>query len=1115
MDRERRGKRSFDQFSGEEGRRREQDLRQRLEREQEEQRRQQFQRDNEAHRRREEEGRLRERRGREPRRPHPPPPLAPRGREPGRAAPRPQGSTHGERVVQGRASAEGGAPSSSDVAHIVCYHCGKPGHFQAECKDDPFCVKCNKVGHLSAMCAALSKTSEPFWAGYAADGKGFTCCDVPEEELLPPAPNAAMVILEGGELSAEQLEDELKDLVDEDWDWRGRGLTLPTTKLHIIVTSNAGDPAVVEQLEECWIKLFDVPPPYRHAVRILLDSRELGRPIAVDEASLASPLDPVRVRIGCRAPGLLPPFFILFVNSQGFKVRIVKEGGEGEELSDPLPPPQRKLSDEGDEELEDSEGEGWDGRRGKHKKDSSPAKGKGGSTSVPQRKSVPAYSAQENPGANGPKLPTTAFSQYGSNLTEGGDIFPALAGILQPARVSQEPSGERVSSGGDQLSPSLVSFQESPLVGDASVKSRPSLWKAQQLSEEDRVEAGITTLVTWESDPQAMRSKERRSKANADRPSLALKGVAQHLIFTDGGDSAMAQDGGESRRIEEKELEGELFAEGSVVPELAAPISRAPRSKASPVAAARTSARGASSSATPILEKAIQRAVQKTPAETSLGSDHTPLVFDSGDGIPPKSNRFFFESSWLEMHGFQDNLQAVWLALSNRVGGRDIIDWWSFMSAELRQHLRGWNANKGKENRACKQGLLSQIKSLDDKADAVGIDEEEWALRYHLEDQLLELFRAEEEYWRQRGRVRWVLQGDANTKYFHALANGRRRKCCISSLVSDQGLITDKRLIQQHIYEFYRLLLGSEEARICGLNANAWGAEARVSQEENENLMRTFSEKELEMIVLEMKADTAPGPDGFPVFFFKKFWGLVKLGVLHILNDFILGRIDIARLNFGILSLIPKVPGADKITQFRPIALINVIFKIVSKAFATKLDPIAHRIISPNQTAFIKGRFILDGVLALHEIVHELKVKRQGCLLLKLDFEKAYDRVNWGFLQEVLRAKGFDSGVVHRISQLVMGGQTAISINGEVGPFFRNKRGVRQGDPLSPLLFNFMAEALSKILASAAAAGHIAGVVPHLVPGGITHLQYADDTLILIQDDDTQIANLKFLLVVA
>jgi mannosylglycoprotein endo-beta-mannosidase len=115
-----------------------------------------------------------------------------------------------------------------------------------------------------------------------------------------------------------------------------------------------------------------------------------------------------------------------------------------------------------------------------------------------------------------------------------------------------------------------------------------------------------------------------------------------------------------------------------------------------------------------------------------------------------------------------------------------------------------------------------------------------------------------------------------------------------------------------------------------------------VNQAENLNLALTFSENELSEIVKEMKSDMAPGPDGFPVAFFQKCWPLVKHGVLHILNDFILGRIDIARINYGVLSLIPKVPGADKISQFRPIALINVIFKIVSKAFARSDCPSRH-----------------------------------------------------------------------------------------------------------------------------------------------------------------------------
>jgi hypothetical protein len=174
-------------------------------------------------------------------------------------------------------------------------------------------------------------------------------------------------------------------------------------------------------------------------------------------------------------------------------------------------------------------------------------------------------------------------------------------------------------------------------------------------------------------------------------------------------------------------------------------------------------------------------------------------------------------------------------------------------------------------------------------------------------------------------------------------------------LQAETGPITDKRLIQEHIYDFYHQLLGTEATRVCGLVPNSWREEARVSEAENQDLLRTFSEQELESLVMEIKSDTAPGSDGFPVSFFKKFWPLVKHGVLHILNDFILGCINIVRLNFGVLFLIPKVPGADLITQFRPIALINVIFKIVSKAMATKLDPIAHRIICPNQIAFIKG----------------------------------------------------------------------------------------------------------------------------------------------------------------
>jgi hypothetical protein len=129
-----------------------------------------------------------------------------------------------------------------------------------------------------------------------------------------------------------------------------------------------------------------------------------------------------------------------------------------------------------------------------------------------------------------------------------------------------------------------------------------------------------------------------------------------------------------------------------------------------------------------------------------------------------------------------------------------------------------------------------------------------------------------------------------------------------------------------------------------------------------------------------------------------------------------------------------------------------------------------------------------------------------------LDFEKAYDRVSWDFLREVLLRKGFTALVVHRLMQLVSGGHTAVNVNGEVRPFFRNARGFRQRDPLSPILFDFMVDSLAAILSQENAAGHIQGVVPHLMPGGVTHLQYADDTMIMIEPTRLGVANFKLIL---
>jgi hypothetical protein len=177
--------------------------------------------------------------------------------------------------------------------------------------------------------------------------------------------------------------------VDEDWNWqvqklnssdfltifpskeslrmaiRGGGLTLPSSKVQVSVTASSGDPLAVEQLVEVKVLLFGVPPPFRNPERLLLGTRELGRPIAVDEEMLEKPLEPICLYLGCRALVSLPPFIMLFVNMQGYKVRVVVESDLPG--SSAPPPPPKPLEDKEDD-LEDSDEEEWDGRRGKHDK---------------------------------------------------------------------------------------------------------------------------------------------------------------------------------------------------------------------------------------------------------------------------------------------------------------------------------------------------------------------------------------------------------------------------------------------------------------------------------------------------------------------------------------------------------------------------------------------------------------------------------------------------------------------------------------------------------------------------------------------------------------------------
>jgi hypothetical protein len=209
---------------------------------------------------------------------------------------------------------------------------------------------------------------------------------------------------------------------------------------------------------------------------------------------------------------------------------------------------------------------------------------------------------------------------------------------------------------------------------------------------------------------------------------------------------------------------------------------------------------------------------------------------------------------------------------------------------------------------------------------------------------------------------------------------------------------------------------------------------------------------------------------------------------MTLIKKFERGELDIARLNYPRIILLPKEDGARTLKKFRPISLINYSFKIFANSPNNRLERVCDRLLGPNQTTFVKGRYILESVVAAHELIHHSIREKVKELVLKLDYEKAYDKVDCQFLENLLISRGFGHKWVSWIMKMVKGGSISISLNDDESSYFKPGKGLRQGDHLSPLIFNLVIDVFTRILVKAAKKQHITEFMDSLYPEGIISL---------------------------
>ena len=459
---------------------------------------------------------------------------------------------------------------------------------------------------------------------------------------------------------------------------------------------------------------------------------------------------------------------------------------------------------------------------------------------------------------------------------------------------------------------------------------------------------------------------------------------------------------------------------------------------------------------------------------------------------------WYLNCSLLSDVSFEHLIQNFWTTWRDaKTDFPDLATWWDRGKEQIKELSRNFSVQKHRSQQQELKDRKKKLRNAQRKSDLTGE-----ACHKRLTSELQNHVRRIEQQLAEGAKIRskamHLSYNETCSKYFFNLEKKHGEDKLIRAVQSSNSdLISEPAAIRAEIKSFYESLYSAEPCNKPIQMQLLTKIDKQISDDQNTALTQPFTREDLEKSIKQMANGKSPGLDGLPAEFYKQFFDLIADDLLLVFTELLQSGRMSASQRTGLITLLYKKGDRTDLKNWRPISLLNCDYKILSKMISLRLAKVLEDIIEPDQTCSVPNRSIITNGLLLRDLIQIANEKNLPAALISLDQLKAFDRVNWDFLFQTMSAFNFHPTFVSWIKLLYTDISSCVRVNGHLTETFSLTRGVRQGCPLSPLLYVIVAEVFA---ISIRQNSNIQGIpIPPRSTNKIS--QYADDTTLTVVGD--------------